>query len=99
MHLLAWRHTLLNWNVEVATSGWEGIAMWIRPGLATIGATAAVMFGALAVAGGIAAAAPSPTPAPAPPSTSSADDIADMVMDAIERQGPPAPPLPVPPAG
>jgi hypothetical protein len=62
--------------------------MWIRAV-----ATAAV-FGVLAATGGIAAAAPSPAPAPGPTKTSSSDEIADMVMDAIQN---PAAPTTVPP--
>lgn len=70
--------------------------MWIRAV-----ATAAV-FGVLAIAGGTAAAAPSPTPAPGPAKTSSSDEIADMVMDAISNQAvppPTVPPVPPPPGG
>ena len=74
--------------------------MWIRPRPGAIAATAAVLFGALAVGGGIAAAAPSPAPGPGPASTSSSDEIADMVMDAIQRPAPPTTtPVPAPPAG
>jgi hypothetical protein len=67
--------------------------MWIRA------VAPAAFFGALAVAGGIAAAAPSPTPVPGPARTSSSDEIADMVMDAIQQPPPPAntPPPPPPP--
>jgi hypothetical protein len=73
--------------------------MWIRPRPAAIAGTT-VLFGALAVAGGIATAAPSPAPAPGPASTSSSDEIADMVMDAIQRPaGPTTPAVPAPPAG
>jgi hypothetical protein len=57
-------------------------------------ATAAVLLGAPAVAAG----APSAPPAPAQPITSSSDEIADMVMDAIQ-QAPPTLPVPPPPAG
>ena len=71
--------------------------MGIRLRQAVIAVTAAVLFGALVPTGVAAAAPPSPTPAPAPPGSSSTDEITDMVMDAIERQASPNPPLPAPP--
>ncbi|BBY57604.1 hypothetical protein [Mycolicibacterium sarraceniae] len=72
--------------------------MWVR----AVAMTA--WFGALTLAGGIATAAPTPTPTPTPglTTTSSSDEIADMVMDAIAQPAPPAPmapPLPPPPPG
>jgi len=67
--------------------------MWIRA------AATATLFGALVVAGGVAAAAPTPAPAPGTPRTSSSDEIADMVMDAIQNQPPTTLPVPPPPAG
>lgn len=68
--------------------------MWMRA------VAIAALFGALAWAGGVAAAAPRPTPAPVPPTTSSSDEIADMVMDAIQQSPPPpSTPVPAPPAG
>ena len=67
--------------------------MWMRA-VAT-----AALFGALALFGGVAAAAPNPTPVPGTPNTSSSDEIADMVMDAIQQPAQsPATPLPAPPA-
>lgn len=68
--------------------------MWMR-----VPAVAA-SFGALAVAGGVAAAAPSPAPVPGPASSSSSDEIADMVMDAIQQPPTlPTTPAPAPPEG
>jgi hypothetical protein len=74
--------------------------MWIRPRPGAIAAVTAVAFGALATAAGIALAAPSPAPTPGPETTSSSDEIADMVMDAIQRPAAPTTtPVPAPPAG
>jgi hypothetical protein len=72
--------------------------MWSRPEPARTAATVAVLLGALALAGGIASAAPPPSPAPGPVTTSSPDEIADMVMDAIQQTGAPTTtPVPAPP--
>jgi hypothetical protein len=57
-----------------------------------------VLIGLMGLAGGVAVAEPS-SPAPAPPATSTDDELADMVMDAIAN-GPAAPtttPVPAPP--
>jgi hypothetical protein len=57
-----------------------------------------VSIGLTGLAGGVAAAEP-PSPAPTPPATSTDDELADMVMDAIAN-GPAAPittPVPAPP--
>ncbi|MGY4713081.1 hypothetical protein ACXDF8_26645 [Mycolicibacterium sp. CBM1] len=74
--------------------------MVIRSRPAVVAAAATVFFAGLGAAVGTAAAAPSPTPSPAPVTGSSPDEIADMVMAAIE-QSPAAttPPVPPPPPG
>ncbi|MCV7216764.1 hypothetical protein H7J51_15890 [Mycobacterium crocinum] len=67
--------------------------MWMRA------VASAALVGALVLSGGVAAAAPNPTPAPGAPNTSSSDEIADMVMDAIQQPAPlPSTPVPAPPA-
>jgi hypothetical protein len=64
-----------------------------------LSAVAGAVIGLSAFAIGTANADPTPPPAPGP-TTSSSDDLADMVMDAIQHAGPAAPtttPVPVPP--
>jgi len=55
-----------------------------------LSAAAGAVIGLLAFAIGTASADPIPPPAPGP-TTSSSDDLTDMVMDAIEQGGPAAP--------
>jgi len=60
---------------------------------------AGVVFGLSVLAIGTANAEPTPSPAPTP-GTSSSDELADMVMDVIQHDGPAAPtttPVPAPP--
>ncbi len=64
-----------------------------------LSAVAGAVIGLSAFAIGTASAEPTPLPAPGP-TTSSSDDLADMVMDAIQQGGPVAPtttPVPAPP--
>ena len=64
-----------------------------------LSAVAGALIGFCAFAIGTAGAEPTPSPAPGP-TTSSSDDLADMVMDAIQHGGPAAPtttPVPAPP--
>ena len=64
-----------------------------------LSAAAGALIGLSAFAIGTASAEPTPPPAPGP-TTSSSDDLADMVMDAIQHGGPAAPtttPVPAPP--
>ena len=55
-----------------------------------LSAAAGAVVGLSAFALGTASADPTPPPAPGP-TTSSSDDLTDMVMDAIEQGGPAAP--------
>jgi hypothetical protein len=62
-------------------------------------AVAGAVIGLSAFAIGTASADPTPPPAPGP-TTSSSDDLADMVLDAIQHGGAAAPtttPVPAPP--
>jgi hypothetical protein len=64
-----------------------------------LSAVAGAVIGLSAFAIGTASAEPTPLPAPGP-TTSSSDDLADMVMDAIQHGGPATPtttPVPAPP--
>jgi len=64
-----------------------------------LSAAVGAVIGLSALAIGTASAEPTPPPAPGP-TTSSSDDLADMVMDAIQHGGPAAPtttPVPAPP--
>ncbi len=65
-----------------------------------LSAVAGVLIGVSAFAVGTASAQPSqPGPAPPGPTTSTSDELADMVMDVIEHGGPAAPtttPVPAP---
>jgi hypothetical protein len=64
---------------------------WVLAAMAVIGLSAFAI--------GTASAEPTPLPAPGP-ATSSSDDLADMVMDAIQHGEPAAPtttPVPAPP--
>jgi hypothetical protein len=64
---------------------------WVLAAMAVIGLSAFAI--------GTASAEPTPPPAPGP-TTSSSDDLADMVMDTIQHGGPAAPtttPVPAPP--
>ncbi len=62
-----------------------------------LSAATGVVIGLSAFAIGTANADPTPPPVP-DPTTSSSDDLADMVMDAIQHGGPAAPTTtPVPP--
>jgi hypothetical protein len=62
-----------------------------------LSAAAGAVIGLSAFAIGTASADPTPPPAPGP-TTSSSDDLTDMVMDAIQHGGPAAPTTtPVPP--
>jgi hypothetical protein len=74
----------------------DGVAMrWV------LSAVAGVLIGLAAVTVGTANAQPSqPVPTPPAPGTSTSDELADMVMDVIQRGGPVAPtttPVPAPP--
>ncbi|HXL61754.1 MAG TPA: hypothetical protein VN959_13980 [Mycobacterium sp.] len=63
-------------------------------------AAAAAVIGLSAFAIGTASAEPTQPPAPGPATTSTSDDLADMVMDVIQHGGPAAPtttPVPAPP--
>ena len=63
-----------------------------------LSAVAGTVIGLSAFAIGTASADPTSLPAPGP-TTSSSDDLADMVMDAIQHDGPAAPtttPVPAP---
>jgi hypothetical protein len=72
----------------------NGVAMrWL------LSAVAGVVIGLSAFAIGTASAVPTPSPAPGP-TTSSSDELTDMVMDAIQPGRPAAPtttPVPAPP--
>jgi hypothetical protein len=64
-----------------------------------LSAMAGALIGFSAFAIGTAGADPAPSRAPGP-TTSSSDDLADMVMDSIQHGGPATPtttPVPVPP--
>ena len=62
-----------------------------------LSAAAGAVIGLSAFAIGTAGADPTPPPVPGP-TTSSSDDLTDMVMDAIQQGGPAAPTTtPVPP--
>jgi hypothetical protein len=61
---------------------------------------AGAMIGLSVFAIGTASAEPTPLPAPTPGAGSTSDELADMVMDVIQRGGPGAPtttPVPAPP--
>lgn len=63
-------------------------------------AVAGAVIGLSAFAIGTASADPTQPPAPAPSTTSTSDELTDMVMDAIQHGGPAAPsttPVPAPP--
>jgi hypothetical protein len=67
---------------------------WLLP------AVAGAVIGLSAMAIGTAGADPTQPPAPSPATTSSSDELADMVMDVIQHGGPAAPtttPVPAPP--
>jgi hypothetical protein len=60
---------------------------------------AGAVIGLSVFAIGTASAEPTPTPAPNPGATSTSDELADMVLDAIQHGGPAAPtttPVPAP---
>jgi hypothetical protein len=59
---------------------------------------AAVLIGMSILAAGTANAEPTPPPAPGPETTSTSDELADMVMDVIEHGHPAAPTTTVVPA-
>ena len=73
----------------------DGVAMrWL------VSAAAGAVIGLSAFAIGTASAEPTQPPAPGPATTSTSDDLADMVMDVIQHGGPAAPPttpVPAPP--
>jgi hypothetical protein len=63
-------------------------------------AVVGAVIGVSAVAIGTAAADPNQPPAPGPTTTSTSDELADMVFDVIQHGGPAAPtttPVPAPP--
>ena len=65
-----------------------------------VSAAAGAVIGLLAFAIGTASAEPTQPPAPGPATTSTSDDLADVVMDVIQHGGPAAPtttPVPAPP--
>jgi hypothetical protein len=65
-----------------------------------VSAAAGAVIGLSAFAIGTASAEPTQPPAPGPATTSTSDDLADMVMDVIQHGGPAAPtttPVPAPP--
>jgi hypothetical protein len=64
-----------------------------------LSAVAGAVIGLSALAMGTASAEPTQPPAPGP-TTSSSDELADMVMDVVQHGGPAAPtttPVPAPP--
>ena len=73
----------------------DGVAMrWL------VSAAAGAVIGLSAFAIVTASAEPTQPPAPGPATTSTSDDLADMVMDVIQHGGPAAPPttpVPAPP--
>jgi hypothetical protein len=56
-----------------------------------LSAAAGAAIGLSAFAIGTASAEPTKPPAPGPATTSTSDELADMVMDAIQQGGPAAP--------
>jgi hypothetical protein len=56
-----------------------------------LSAAAGAAIGLSALAIGTASAEPTQPPAPGPATTSTSDELADMVMDAIQHGGPAAP--------
>jgi hypothetical protein len=56
-----------------------------------LSAAAGAAIGLSAFAIGTASAEPTQPPAPGPPTTSTSDELADMVMDVIQHGGPAAP--------
>jgi hypothetical protein len=65
-----------------------------------LSAAAGAVIGLSAFAIGTASAQPTQPPVPEPATTSTSDELADMVMDVIQHDGPAAPtttPVPAPP--
>jgi hypothetical protein len=56
-----------------------------------LAAVAGAAIGLSAFAGGTASAEPTQPPVPGPATTSTSDELADMVMDVIQQGGPAAP--------
>jgi hypothetical protein len=63
-----------------------------------VAGVAGAAIGLSAFAIGTASADPTQPPAPGPPATSTSDELADMVMDAIQHGGPATPTTTVVPA-
>jgi hypothetical protein len=70
-------------KLEGRTPGASLVGMWGKQSTFEVAAAIAAVLLALSLGSASPAAADDPTPTPAPADTSSAEEIADMVMDAI----------------